>query len=204
MKRREFLQTAIVATAAATLPLTFTATVSSEDHDAVFFENLRRKLQDALEAGFDVQDFSVRAPEEIDGCLWRFVQFHVKDQPDLAFHYPYGDTGEARPDDWLSSRLCRTCGAATDVHLINCTLPLGSEERARTVCFTCTPAARVIEKYWTGFPSVMHARTHGTKCSECNEGLGYIHVTGREFNYRLCHDCAPDAKDCRRWVRDLL
>ena len=73
----------------------------------------------------------------------------------------------------------------------------------RTVCFLCTPEARVIDKYWYGFPSVMHCHKHKTKCSECGVGPGYIHVRGREFEYRLCAKCAPDAVNCRRWVRDL-
>ena len=98
---------------------------------------------------------------------------------------------------------CRTCGTYTDIHLIDATLPLGSEERGRTVCFLCTPEARVIDKYWYGFPSVMHCHKHKTKCSECGVGPGYIHVRGREFEYRLCAKCAPDAVNCRRWVRDL-
>lgn len=100
-------------------------------------------------------------------------------------------------------KVCRTCGTPTDVHIIDCTRPLGSAERARTVCFSCTPEARVIDKYWYGFPSVMHARKHNVKCSECGVELGYIHVRDREFEYRLCLDCAPEARDCRRWVRDL-
>jgi hypothetical protein len=40
-------------------------------------------------------------------------------------------------------RICLSCGAPTDVHLIDCTHPLGSPERNRTVCFACTPEARV-------------------------------------------------------------
>ena len=105
----------------------------------------------------------------------------------------------------LPSRVetCLSCGAPTDVHLIDCTRPLGSAERARTVCFSCTPEARVIDKYWYGFPSVMHARKHNAKCSECGTGMGYIHLRDRDFEYRLCGDCAPEARDCRRWVRDL-
>ena len=100
-------------------------------------------------------------------------------------------------------KVCLSCGAPTDVHLIDCTRPLGSPERARTVCFSCTPEAHVIDEYWYGFPTVMHARQHNVKCSDCGEGLGYILVRGREFEYRLCGKCAPDAVNCRRWVRDL-
>jgi hypothetical protein len=102
-----------------------------------------------------------------------------------------------------ATRRCRTCGAPTDVHVIDCTRELGSKERARTVCFSCTPEASVIDKYWYGFPSVMHARKNNVKCSECGVGPGYIHVRGREFEYRLCDKCAPEAVNCRRWVRDL-
>ena len=98
---------------------------------------------------------------------------------------------------------CRTCGAPTNTHLIDRTLPLNSAERARTVCFSCTPEARVIDKYWYGFPTAMHARTHNVKCSECGVELGYILVVGKPFDCRLCGGCAPEAKDCRRWVRDL-
>jgi hypothetical protein len=101
---------------------------------------------------------------------------------------------------------CRTCRAPTDFHLIDTTLPYeigtGGIRWTRTVCFACTPEARVIDEYWYGLPSVMHAYKNNTKCSECGVGRGYIHVRGREFNYRLCGDCAPEAKDCRRWVRD--
>jgi hypothetical protein len=103
----------------------------------------------------------------------------------------------------LASGGCATCGAPTDVHLIDCTRPLGSDERKRTVCFQCEPGARAIERFWYCFASVMHARKHNVKCSECGLELGYIHVRGREFEYRLCAKCAPDAVNCRRWVRDL-
>jgi len=103
----------------------------------------------------------------------------------------------------LGWKRCRTCGAATDTHLIDCARKLGSRERARTVCFSCEPRARAILKYWHGFGSVMHARKNNVKCSECGTGLGYIHVEGKPFEYRLCIGCAPDAKDARRWVRDL-
>ena len=99
--------------------------------------------------------------------------------------------------------VCLSCSALTDVHLIDCTRLLGSQERSRTVCFLCTPEARVIDKYWYGLRSVMHCHKHKIKCSECGVGPGYIHVRGREFEYRLCTKCAPDAVNCRRWVRDL-
>ncbi len=99
-------------------------------------------------------------------------------------------------------RRCRTCGAPTNVHLIDCTRPLGSPERNRTVCFLCTPEAGVIDKYWTGFPTAMHYHKHKTKCSECGVGPGLYHVRGHDFDYRLCLGCAPEARDCRRWVRD--
>jgi hypothetical protein len=99
--------------------------------------------------------------------------------------------------------LCKTCGAPTENHIIDCTLPVGSAERARTTCMACNPAARCIEKYWYGFPSVMHMRTHDVKCSECGVNGGYIHETGKPFEYRLCGKCAPGAGECRRWVRDL-
>jgi hypothetical protein len=106
---------------------------------------------------------------------------------------------------WLpvTRRRCRTCGAPTDVHLIDCTRELGGKERARTLCFQCTPEARVIDKYWTGFAAVMHARKNNVNCSECGVGPGYIHPRDREFDYRLCAKCGPDAANCRRWVRDL-
>ena len=103
----------------------------------------------------------------------------------------------------LASKRCRTCGTPTDVHLIDCSRPLGSRERARTVCFTCTPEARVIDKYFTGFATAMHYHKHKTKCSQCGVGPGFYHVADREFEYRLCSKCAPDAVNCRRWVRDL-
>ncbi len=111
--------------------------------------------------------------------------------------------GTGLPLPVLASGVCRTCSAPTEVHLIDCTRPLGSPERERTVCFSCTPEARVIDKYWYGFPSAMHAHKNKTQCSECGVGPGYIHVRDREFEYRLCLDCAPEARDCRRWVRDL-
>jgi len=100
-------------------------------------------------------------------------------------------------------RRCRTCGAPTEVHLIDYMRPLGSLERNRTVCFSCTPEARVIDKYWTGFAAATLAHKHQTKCSNCGGDFGYIHVHEGDFEYRLCSKCAPDAKDCRRWVRDL-
>ncbi len=109
----------------------------------------------------------------------------------------------ALPSPALAFGVCRTCSGPTDVHLIDCTRPLGSPERSRTVCFLCTPEARVIDKYLYGFPSVMHCHKHKTKCSECGVGPAYIHVRGRESEYRLCAKCAPDAVNCRRWVRDL-
>jgi len=109
--------------------------------------------------------------------------------------------GTALPLPALASGGCATCGASTDVHLIDCTRPLGSPERARTVCFQSTPEARVIDKYWTGFATAMHYHKHKIRCSECGADPGYIHV--REFEYRLCGKRAPDAVSCRRWVRDL-
>jgi hypothetical protein len=103
----------------------------------------------------------------------------------------------------LLGKRCRTCGAKTDTHLIDCARPLGSQERAHTVCFSCEPRAKAILVYWYGFGSVMHARKNNVKCSECGTGMGYIHVEGKPFEYRLCPDCAPEAEWCRRWVRDL-
>jgi hypothetical protein len=101
---------------------------------------------------------------------------------------------------------CRNCGAPTDFHLIDCSLPYETSTTGirwtRTFCFSCTPEARVIDHYWYGMPSVLHAFKNNTKCSECGVGRGYIHVRGADFNYRLCGNCAPEAKDCRRWVRD--
>src|SRR5438445_12207127 len=94
--------------------------------------------------------------------------------------------------------LCKTCGARTDAHLIDCSLPYGLE-RDRTVCFSCEPRARVILKYWSS--PCMHAKQH-KKCSGCGVGLGVVHEIGKDFEYRLCYECAPEARECRRWVRD--
>jgi len=102
-----------------------------------------------------------------------------------------------------SGKRCRTCGATTDAHIIDCSLPLHSKERARTVCFSCVPEARVIERYYTNGWAWMAAKKNNSKCSSCGTGMGYIHVEGKPFEYRLCSPCAPEAKDCRRWVRDL-
>ena len=102
-----------------------------------------------------------------------------------------------------SGRRCRTCFRPTDAHIIDCSLPLHSKERARTVCFSCVPEARVIERYYTNGWAWMAAKKNNSKCSSCGTGMGYIHVEGKPFEYRLCSPCAPEAKDCRRWVRDL-
>src|SRR5271166_394345 len=102
-----------------------------------------------------------------------------------------------------ASGTCRTCGRATDVHLIDCTLPLGSLERARTRCFSCEPRAKIILVYWTSQWSHMDAKLHNIRCSECGEGLGVYHMHQREFDCRLCSKCAPEAVGCRRWVREL-
>jgi hypothetical protein len=95
--------------------------------------------------------------------------------------------------------LCKTCGAKTDVHLIDTSLRYGPE-RDRTVCFSCNPRARVILKYWSSPWAHMAAQKHGIKCSLCGTGLGVVHLHGREFDYRLCYKCAPGSKECRRWV----
>ena len=102
-----------------------------------------------------------------------------------------------------SGKRCRTCGATTDAHRIDCSLPLHSKERARTVCFSCVPEARVIDRYYSNGWSWMTAKKKGIACSECKTGMGYIHVVGKPFDYRLCPACAPEAKNARRWVRDL-
>jgi hypothetical protein len=103
----------------------------------------------------------------------------------------------------IAVKRCRTCGAPTSDHLIDCSRELGSSERARTVCFSCIPEARVIDKYWAGYASAMHYHRHKPNCSQCGVGPGFYHVHGRDFEHRVCLSCAPDARDCRRWVRDL-
>ena len=96
--------------------------------------------------------------------------------------------------------LCKTCGAPTRNHIIDCSLPYGLE-RDRTVCFSCEPRARVILKYWSS--PCMHAKQLNVKCSGCGVGIGVVHEIGKDFEYRLCYECAPEARECRRWVRDL-
>ena len=100
------------------------------------------------------------------------------------------------------SALCRSCGSKTDVDLIDTHLPYGPE-RDRTKCLSCEPKARVILRYRSEYAMRMSAAVNKTKCSRCGLGAGVIHVEGRPFEYRLCYGCAPEARDCRRWVRDL-
>src|ERR1700688_514515 len=100
---------------------------------------------------------------------------------------------------------CKSCGnkPPDGAHLIDTTLPLQSRERDRTVCFSCVPEAREILKYWSSPWTHMHAKVHNVKCSQCRTYPGVIHLHEREFEYRLCTRCAPEARECRRWVRDL-
>jgi hypothetical protein len=100
------------------------------------------------------------------------------------------------------SALCRSCGSKTDVDLIDTSRPFGPE-RDRTVCFSCEPKARVILRYRSEYAMRMSAAINKTKCFRCGVGAGIIHEHGTPFDYRLCTTCAPEAKDCRRWVRDL-
>jgi hypothetical protein len=100
------------------------------------------------------------------------------------------------------SALCRNCGSETDIDLVDTHLPYGPE-RDRTVCFSCEPRARVILRYSSSPWAHMAARQHNIRCSRCHVGSGVIHVEGRPFEYRLCYACAPEARECRRWVKDL-
>ncbi len=100
------------------------------------------------------------------------------------------------------SALCRSCGSKTDVDLIDTYLPY-SPERDRTVCFSCEPRARVILRYSSEWAMRMSAAMNKTECSRCGVGAGIIHERGTPFDYRLCTTHVPEAKECRRWVRDL-
>jgi hypothetical protein len=100
------------------------------------------------------------------------------------------------------SALCRSCGSKTDVDLIDTSRPFGPD-RDRTVCFSCEPKAAVILHYSSEYAMRMAAATNKVKCSNCRKGAGYIYKHGTPFHYRLCGDCATEAKDCRRWVKDL-
>jgi hypothetical protein len=99
---------------------------------------------------------------------------------------------------------CRSCGskAPDGIYLIDTHLPYGPD-RDRTVCFSCEPKAKVILHYSSEYAMRMAAATNKVKCSNCRKGAGYIYKHGTPFHYRLCGDCAPEAKDCRRWVKDL-
>jgi hypothetical protein len=104
----------------------------------------------------------------------------------------------------LTRRVCRSCGRDTGVHLIDTTRSLHSPERARTVCFSCVPEARVIEQYYSDYATRMAASVGKRKCSECGVGPGWIlPLPIKDIDYRLCSHCAPEGIDCRRWVRDL-